>query len=219
MFTGITSWYIHTTRPEENLIVTNAKNYHVLYLTGAPATGKSTLMAALTAAVSPLIEFSYSKVLADYVSQRDARLYSQDDVRKHSADVILPADVSAADASLLALVNANRTSTHIVIDSHAVTKESYGFRVTPFALSHLREIRPTIIVVLYTEPSVVIDRIRRNHQGRPLPTSFEAMYHSDLQATVALIYSIQLGIPAIYFLNSASPVDQLTTEIARLMQQ
>src|SRR5262245_29385830 len=107
--------------------------FHVIYLTGPPATGKSTLMAGLARVVSPLVTFSYSKELAEHVGRRDAAAYSQDDMRKHSAGLITPADVLAVDEALVALVRERRTSSHIIIDSHAVTKEEFGFRVTPFS--------------------------------------------------------------------------------------
>jgi adenylate kinase len=190
--------------------------YHVVYLTGPPATGKSTLMEAIEQAVRPLIAFSYSKALAEYVSTRHAASFSQADMRRHSAAVIGPEDVAAVDASLVKLVNEQRSSSHIVIDSHAVTKESYGFRVTPFNFAQLEAIRPTIIVVLYTEPSVVIERIARKSQGRPTPSPFEAAFHTELQGSVALIYGIHLGIP-VYFLDSAKPTEDLVRELSRRM--
>lgn len=110
----------------------------------------------------------------------------------------------------------NRASCHIVIDSHAVTKERYGFRVTPFSIELLQEVRPTLICMLYTEPSVVMDRIRSNNQGRPTVTAFEAAFHCELQASVALIYGINLGLP-VYLLDSSKSADSLTAEVLRLM--
>src|SRR5690242_16175043 len=96
-----------------------SNNYHVLYLTGAPAAGKSTLMAALEQTVQPLITFSYSKALAEHVGRRVNETFSQDDMRRQSAQVITPEDVVAVDASLVQLVEVNRSKSHIVIDSHA----------------------------------------------------------------------------------------------------
>ncbi len=44
--------------------------FHVVYLTGAPATSKSTLVSLLMQSVRPLHAFSFSKVLADYIAER-----------------------------------------------------------------------------------------------------------------------------------------------------
>lgn len=188
--------------------------YQVIYLTGAPATGKSSLMEALRHELQPLIAFSYSKELAAYVGRRDAVTYTQDDMRRRSAGVITPEDVATVDRNLIELVRDRRASSHIVIDSHAVTKEKYGFRVTPFSQQQLDAIRPTMIVVLYAAPDVLISRIESNNQGRPVPTPYEAAFHNDLQGAVELIYGIRIGVP-VYFLDSSNPTEQLVAEIVK----
>lgn len=76
----------------------------------------------------------------------------------------------------------------------------------------LRALHPTIIVVLYTAPELTLTRINANAQGRPVPTLYEASFHNDLEATVALIYGIELGLPA-YFLDAAAPTDALVAEV------
>ena len=119
--------------------------------------------------------------------------------------------------SLLKSIRHRRLSSHVIIDSHAVTKETYGFRVTPFSLRQLDKIAPTLIVVLYSEPSLLIKRITRKPQGRPLPTQYEAAFHNDLQANVALGYGIHLGIP-VYFFDADRETDELAAQLARRVQ-
>ncbi|MFH1982978.1 MAG: ATP-binding protein [Pseudomonadota bacterium] len=186
--------------------------YQVVYLTGAPATGKSTLTANLLDFLSPLKIFAYSKVLADFISQRIAFQVSEDNLREQSAQIITADDIKVIDNRLLEFIKKERLKSHIIIDSHAVTKESYGFRVTPFSMQILSEINPTLIIVLYTEGSVAIDRIKSNNQGRPLVSLFEADFHTNLQSSVALLYATNLGIP-IYFFDSNKPAQVLVQEI------
>lgn len=192
--------------------------FDVIYLTGAPAAGKSTLMMALAARIQPLLTFSYSKELADYINRRDRTSHSQDDMRQQSAGMITKADVDAVDNILVQTVRDRRDSTHVIIDSHPVTKESFGFRVTPFNESQLDAIRPTLILVLYAAPEVLIDRITKQSQGRPTPTTFEASFHNDLQGSVALIYGIHLGLP-VYFLDSSKPVPELVEQIVKRLKR
>ena len=139
--------------------------FDVIYLTGAPATGKSTLMAALAERIQPLLSFSYSKELSDCINRRDQAAYTQDDMRRQSAGVITKADVDAVDDILVQTVRERRGSTHIMIDSHPVTKESFGFRVTPFNETRLDAIRPTLILTLYAAPEVVIGRLEKQSQA------------------------------------------------------
>jgi len=146
----------------------SSKDFKVIYLTGSPATGKSTLVRNLAQKISPLEVYTYSKILADYVGRKRSSLFSEDDMRSLSSKVILPEDVAAVDLMLLDYVNQNRHRSHIIIDSHAVTKEEYGFRVTPFSIKLLSGIRPSMIFVLYADPQVVRSRIKNNSQGSSL---------------------------------------------------
>lgn len=189
-------------------------HYQVVYLTGAPATGKSTLTKNLSKAINPLKVFSYSRRLADLISQRSTSNISENNLREQSAKIVTIEDIEAIDNELLDFVKEERLKSHIIIDSHAVTKESYGFRVTPFSMQILSDINPTLILVLYTESSVVRKRVKTNHQGRPLVSLFEAGFHTNLQSTVALIYAINLGIQ-IYFYDSNKPERELVQEIGK----
>jgi adenylate kinase len=186
------------------------KNYKVVYLTGAPATGKSTLSERLKEDVPNVRLFTYSKELARCVSRKTGAEYAQIDMRRESARVITPADVEETDRLLLDFVAENREVSHIVIDSHAVTKENYGFRVTPFSSEMLCQIRPDMIVSLYTDSETAIRRITSDAQGRPVPTPFQADCHTNFQASVAITYSISLGKP-VHFLDS-------NTDVANLVQ-
>lgn len=189
------------------------RRYEVIYLTGPPATGKSTLVAVLEERFQPMKAFVYSKVLADYLSEKSLNQYSQDELREKSARIIAPQDIEIVDNQLVDFVADNVNRSHIVIDSHAVTKEKYGFRITPFSLEKLRRICPTLIFALYTPPSVVVNRILKNNQGRPAVSEFEAAFHCELQSAVAITYGISLGLP-VYFLDSDRPSDKLADEIA-----
>jgi adenylate kinase len=186
--------------------------FHVVYLTGAPATGKSSLTEFIAARVAPLRVLTYSKLLAEYISAQSGRSLEENELRKRSARIITPEDVAAVDQLMIDTVTRERTHSHVIIDSHPVTKETYGFRVTPFSIPLLHQVRPTLITVLYAEPDVVIERIKQNSQGRPMITPFESHFHNDLQASVALIYSINLGIPA-YLIDTNKPRDEVAEEI------
>jgi adenylate kinase len=185
----------------------------VVYLTGAPASGKSSVSRALRAYVERLAVFEYGARLTAYVNQKGGRNLIQSTIREQSSAVVTPEDVAVVDRHLIQFVRDERAANHVVIDSHAVTKESYGFRVTPYSLKDLATLSPTHIWVLYTEPHVALDRIARDAQGRPSITEEEARFHTSLQASVAVTYGIGLGIP-VYFFDSNRPLDELTTELA-----
>ncbi len=191
-----------------------ADAFEVIYLTGAPAAGKSTVGERLRDAITPLEVFNYGLELTKYLAVKAGGPLHHDELRTQSARLIMPEDVATLDAILLEKARTLRASTHFLIDTHAVTKEEYGFRVTPFSLAQVAELRPTRIVVLYTSPEVAIERIGRDSGGRPMITPFESALHTSLQASVALSYATSLGIP-VYFLDSARPPDMIVDWFCR----
>lgn len=190
--------------------------YHVGYLTGAPASGKTTLAHALLDAVRPLELFEYGARLTESLTSRHRNLL-QEDVRARSASIVTTEDVRAVDLELQDFVDSNRRSSHIVIDSHAVTKEAFGFRLVPFSQAKLAALAPTLIIVLVADGTTTLSRIAANSGGRPMVTEWEAAFHTTLQASVASAYSSALGIPA-YFLDGTQPLAKLVERVARLFE-
>lgn len=189
----------------------------VIYLTGSPATGKSTLCKNLEATVPRLLSYSYSKLLRDYVNERREKNIDEEDIRKNSSKIITKADVEAVDKWLIKDVQTKRDKAHVVIDSHAVTKESYGFRTISFGIEQLAQLNPDVIVCLYVSPMETKRRIVANPAGRPLPSEFEIALHVELQAALAAQYAFQLGKPC-YLLDSSTDQDELKDSFCRVSE-
>jgi adenylate kinase len=187
----------------------------VVYLTGAPATGKSTLCQQLVAEVPNLKLFCYSAELRDLMNRRTASSVTETSIREKSGTLVRPEDVRATDEQLIAWVAKERERSHLVIDSHPVTKETYGFRVTAFSGEQVRRLAPDVIVCLYASPEELDRRIRADPQGRPLPTFYELGLHTQAQVDVAVQYGVLLGKPC-YLVDSAQPHVDLLTTVRRL---
>lgn len=187
----------------------------VIYLTGSPASGKSTLCEHLEKTVPNLEVYSYSKLLRDYVNRRSGAAVDEVDIRQQSANLITREDVEAVDLWLIEQIRLNRINRHIIIDSHPVTKENYGFRVTAFSPEQLRQLDPDLIICLYVAPDVTRKRITADAAGRPLPTDFELGLHADLQTSLSTQYAFVLGKPC-YLLDSSIALDDLAKNIASI---
>ncbi len=103
-----------------------ADEYDVIYLAGAPATGKSTVAEQLKHAIAPVEVFNYSQEFTQYLARKTGGPLSQDELRKQSSKVIKPEDVEALDSALLNRVGELRSRTNFVIDTHPGTKEPYS---------------------------------------------------------------------------------------------
>ena len=191
--------------------------FHVVYLTGPPATGKSTVAALLKRSVQPIQIISYSAMLEGYINAQSTEAVTVTELRRHSATRVPPEVVAAVDQSLIELVSKQRHSTHIIIDSHPVTKEEFGFRVTAFSIPILQALAPTMICMLYADSYTIQDRLEVSSEGRKPESAFEIEMHRSLQASLATVYGIAAGVP-IYFLDSSKPPRDVAHEIAKRLQ-
>ena len=191
-------------------------SFEVIYLTGAPAAGKSSLLRALKARLPDLATFEYGAALTEYLRRAKAFAGTQSTIRELSATVVTPDDVQAVDQQLLTYVATERRRTNVIIDSHAVTQEGYGFRVTPFSMDQLKLLAPTQIWSLFLPPDVTIDRIRRDPAGRPVPTEWQAMMHTMLQSGLASSYSFASGTPLHLFDAGGEQADLIERLAARI---
>lgn len=199
---------------------TNDGGWAAIYLTGAPATGKSTLAKHLTEHNSAFAAFIYGEELTRRVREREEaagrQAIDQTELRSKSSQVVTPQDVAETDLELQDFLE-NR-SRHVIVDSHAVTKERYGYRVTPFGAPMLPSLRFTHVVCLHTDSTEAIRRISADSQGRPMLTGFQADFHTFLQASVAINYAILLGLP-LYVLDSTQPTAVLAEFISKLVSK
>lgn len=187
----------------------------VIYITGAPAAGKSSTVRMLSERAE-LAVWEYGARLTEYCRQKSPAIGGQEDLRAQSSGLVTPEDVQEVDRLLLEYVSANRGERHVLVDSHPVTKESYGYRVTAFSQEQVQTLDPDEIWVLYATPDVTRDRISADAAGRPLPSEEEARIHTQAQMAVATTYGIMVSCP-VYMFDTGRPREQLIeTLLARL---
>ena len=176
-------------------------SFKTVYVTGAPAAGKSSTMRLLKERVHDIKLWEYGERLTQYIQEKGVALTDQTELRESSARVVCPDDIAALDEQLITWTRATRRSAHAIIDSHPVTKESYGFRVTAFTEDKVKQLQPDEIWLFYASPEVTIDRIRKKADGRPIITIEEARMHTSSQAAVATTYGIMCGCP-VYMIDT-----------------
>ncbi|RYC31261.1 AAA family ATPase [Lichenibacterium minor] len=190
----------------------------VVYVTGAPASGKSTTTGLLAAMVPGIERWEYGARLTDHLRREGIDLADQNQLRRESSKVALAGTIRELDRLLLAFVEDRRGGAHVLIDSHPVTKEDYGFRVTAFSQSDFVRLRPDEIWVLYTTPEVAVSRIRDDPGGRPAIDIETARMHTFLQASVATTYGIIAGCPVHVFDTDRDP-DALVRDLAGRLER
>ncbi|HBY02156.1 MAG TPA: hypothetical protein DEG92_06440 [Rikenellaceae bacterium] len=174
--------------------------YEVILITGAAASGKSTLSREL-AKLDNFAVFEYGDVLFQRSTVKHPGL-TYADTRSHPEIFIDPEDISGTDEALQQFIVVHRDTQHVVIDSHAVSKENYGFRIEPFGPGQLQRATFSRIIFLHCDPRVIEARTSAYPEGLPSLNFNESELYQNLQCSVAINYSTILGIP-IHFLDSA----------------
>ena len=177
-----------------------------------PAAGKSSVGRRLRELDPALSVWEYGERLTAHLRARGRGALTQAGLRDGSAQIAAPADIEAVDGQRLEFVAGGRLRGNVLIDSHPVTKERYGFRVTPYSIERFQVLAPTQIWMLYTDPEVAVSRIYADPQGRPGIKVEEARSHAHMQASVAITYGMALGVP-IRFFDSNRPLDDLCMEL------
>lgn len=185
----------------------------VVYVTGTPAAGKSTTTGLLAAMVPGIERWEYGARLTDHLRREGTDLADQDQLRRESSKVALARTIRELDRRLLEFVEDQRGRAHVLIDSHPVTKEDHGFRVTAFSQSDFVRLRPDEIWVLYTSPEITVSHIRDDPGGRPAISVETARLHTFLQASVAMNYGIVAGCP-VHLFDTDRDRDALVQELA-----
>ena len=190
----------------------------VIYLTGAPAAGKSSTLTLLCESDPSILRFEYGAELTEQIRKRDASLIDQDELREKSSGIVGPEDVAELDRRLLKLVEAERKHRSIIIDSHPVTKEVYGYRITAFSQENVVRLAPDEIWVLYASPQCTVERISNQPAGRPMVTEEEARLHTQTQASIAATYGIIAGTP-VYMFDTDRDQDELVEILRRRLKK
>lgn len=131
-------------------------------LTGAAGTGKSSLSKEAGRRISPLHHVDFGQILLNRKIAQGMAGLTYEKLRAQSATLITPEDVKATDAELIESLPKLRENTHVLIDSHAVTRESYGFRITHYSFEDLKRIALDAVVVTYCDPTELVERHKRN---------------------------------------------------------
>jgi adenylate kinase len=167
----------------------------LIYLTGAPATGKTSVADYLCTTYGARA-FSYGRALREHASMRGI---SHEELRDQSSTVVTAELIAELDSSLPTLLTGWREQGPVVIDSHAVTSETWGLRALPYGTDALRAIGATHIVCLFADGETLLERIRRMPDGRRAddPWKLEQLNNTQLALAAAYAHTLGIGVSAV----------------------
>lgn len=188
-------------------------SYKVVYLTGAPAAGKTTACEKLKARKLNVKVFEYGREMVAHLAAHNERVVpSQSALRGGIQTLVSKHDINRVNIQLAAFVKKWGSAHHVIIDTHQVTKETFGFCVSPFSDVEVRTLGLTEVWVLFTSAETTISRIDIEAGGRQRPTPFEADFHTMLQSNLAVVYAATCGVPVFLF-NSDTELSRIADEL------
>jgi adenylate kinase len=108
---------------------------------------------ALAARFPALLAFDYGKLLLERKAAEGIKI-DYPELREKSSSVISPADVGSVDDWVIQRVNELRQHSNVVLDSHALTAETYGLRAIPVSSVQLQKLKLDAVLVLRCDPTV-----------------------------------------------------------------
>jgi adenylate kinase len=166
----------------------------VLLVTGLPASGKTTLVQLLEKKVHPIRHVNFGRLILE-VRQHTDPTATHDQLRASPTTTASVDYIQQARELLLQVVRNERDATNIVIDSHAVSADDYGFRVTPDSHSFLQELRLDAILILQVDYQELYSRLNKDKSGRRQVSLSRLQSYQSLQDSVAIAYSVVTGCP------------------------
>lgn len=162
-----------------------------MYLTGAPATGKTSVATYLHETFRARV-FSYGQALVKHAALRNV---SHEQLREQSSSLVQKELIMELDAALPGTISEWRRSGPVVIDSHAVTSESWGLRALPYSSDALLRLAVTRIVCLMADGDTLLGRIALNPAGRRSEDVWKLEQLNNAQVALAATYAHTLGVP------------------------
>lgn len=166
----------------------------VILLTGAPGSGKSTLRHALGARIPGLQHFDYGQLLLRRKHREGAEV-SYEELREQSSAIISTSDVTSTDDWVISEINRLRQDSDVVIDSHALTREAYGFRAIAYSKTQLDTLQLDAVIVLRADADTLIGRVKLDPRGRREMTTELAREIQVLQESLSLTYAVVCACP------------------------
>lgn len=177
-----------------------------VYLTGVAASGKSTLLDAVSLIQDNIMVISYSEILKSHISKKIGSSILKNDLRRLSSEIVQPDDIEKVDSIMVNLIENNIKRKHIIVDSHATTIEDFGIRTTPFKKRDLKRLDFDILISLYAEPEQILERIYAKGDGRKSVSLKTIDISINIQNTILLHYGEVLE-KSVYFLDSSKALD------------
>ena len=186
----------------------------VVLLTGVPAVGKTTLARYARERIAHLHVVTFGEMIFE-ARQREEPTITYQEMRASPTKQAAGDSIAEATELLIERAGELRRTSNVLIDSHAVAKDDYGFRITPDSEAVLKRLMLDAVIVLHARPDTVLARMQSSPAGRRIVTPRQLATHEALQDAVAVAYAVASGCP-VYVLEASSELDESLASLLRV---
>ncbi len=186
-------------------------------VTGVPGIGKSTICSTLAEGQPDRYRHvSFGRLILEALTDHGVTGVSEQDLRRRATELVTKQVLKSATALLAALVDRATDHEWLLIDSHAVSQDWYGYRATPDGSDYFAIFTYAAVVQLFAESTVVLERGAASTSGRYASTPGQLDLHFQLQAAVSISYGAQSACP-VFFVDAAGEVADVAATVDTLL--
>jgi len=177
----------------------------LILLTGIPGIGKSTITQYLEKKIKPIVRFSFGDLIYEVLQQKGVKC-NRLQIRKTPDKFVTINIIKYASKILLERAMEARKINNVVIESHAVVRDFYGFWVIP-EITDFKSARLDAIIVIHTSFNTFRKRMNRAIDGRYEISNQTFQKYQSLLDSVAINFSLKAGCP-LYVVETGDDVDK-----------
>jgi len=186
----------------------------VVYVTGVPGVGKSTLCRRLCdLRPNRYVHVSFGALILAAIGESGL---TEKNLRESAASLVTSRVLRLATEKLIAEVDQSPAGILLLIDSHAVSQDRFGYVVTPDGPDYFGRLRYQAIIQLFASPTTVLAMSLPAASGRQARTARDIDVHFALQSAVSVNYAAANGCPLL-LVDAGPPADVLAATVNRLL--
>jgi adenylate kinase len=184
-------------------------------ITGMSGVGKSTITRNIETCIKPITRIGFGELIFEIKNQMGAT--SNYEQLRESPNEAIPINyVNLAEELLLSRVSQLRQTTNIVLDSHAVVNDHFGFRIVP-EISNFDKAHLDAIIVIHATFEVVKRRLAKEPKGRPTISKPIFESYKTLQDSVAIYFGLTAKCP-VYILETDNNIDKSVNNLREIFR-